>query len=163
MEIFPIIDLFREVGRVQIRQEGLYLAFSAEVWQDRPGFLRLYHCNLERTVRLGLFFLAEGRLQCHGRISLRSLGDWKNGVFSTENVTFLPLEEPLHGGSLPENAILVQKNGRQFAAVCRQNCLPEGIMPYFCFLTPMEIGGIPCLGFEIDEERKPVFSAVMQE
>ena len=160
---YPLWDLFHTCGSVEVWQEGLYVHFRGVLEENRCGFWYLHHCCGECVRRLGLFCPEGGSLVAKGKISLRQFGHWQSGAFTVRNVPFMPLQEPLDGGSLPENAALVQKNGRRFVLIARKDRLPKGIMPYFCFLAPGEICGISCLGFEIDGERKPVFSDIMQE
>ncbi len=75
----------------------------------------------------------------------------------------MPLKTPLDGGFLPENALLLQENGRQFVAIRHENRLPEEIMPYFCFLAPRVIDGTSCLVFEVDADGKPVIPEQFKE
>lgn len=164
MRTFPVYDLFETVGQVRVRQEGLYLACEAEIRTERSGFLRLYLCRAGVCHRLGLFSWDNGALRCVGRVSFRSLGDdWEDSTFAIQNVPFSPLKTPLDGGFLPQNTLLLQEKGRRFVVVRHENRLPEEILPYFCFLTPVKIDGISCLCFEIDMEGKPVISELIRK
>ena len=164
MREFPVWDMFCNVGRVQAWEEGLYLSYEAELTIDKPGFIRLYCSIGDACHRLGLFSWEDGMLRCRGRVSLRSLGqEWENGTFSLQNFPFSPLKTPLDGGFLPENALLLQENGRRFVAIRHENRLPEEIMPYVCFLAPRVIDGTSCFSFEVDAYGKPVIPEQFKE
>ena len=152
---YPIYDLFRTCGAVEARREGLYLRFCGQT-ELRQGFWHLYHCRGEQVTRLGLFCPEGESMVCHGRISLRSLGEWEGGCFTLRALPCAPLTEPLDGGYLPPRAVLLQKDGRRFVLIERKDSLPQEIMPYFCFLAPGMLADIPCLGFEIDGEGRPL-------
>lgn len=154
---FSIWDMFTEIGTVTFYEDGLYYAYSASILSDRPNFIRLY-CHIgEVTHRFGVF-TKEGKVRnCSGRISVRSLaGDLQDAYFSIQEVPLRPLKTPLDGGYLPQKALYNPQKGRRFLSICHENSLPDGILPYFCFLRQECIDGTICLAFNIDSDGKPI-------
>lgn len=151
---FPVWDQNHKVGTVKFSCSGLYYAYEAEIRTSKSDFIRLYAHSENESIKLGLFIWEGAVLHCHGRISARSL---KN---APENLRYSLQNEPLlyqNGTIWGDNVLLKTANGRRFVSIRHENDLPEEIMPYFCFLHPIEIDGTNFLGFEIDSTEKPVF------
>lgn len=160
MPLYDIWDLFDKVGAVEFVCNGLYYSYEAEIRTSRTDFVRLYGHSETGSVKLGLFIREGNVLRCRGRISARSLEN------VPENLRYSLQNEPIlfPKGSLSNpNVLLWNANGRRFVSIRHENHLPDEIMPYFCFLTPMEIDGTSCLGFEIDNDEKPLFSELIKE
>ena len=151
----------KEQGTVTLEQRGLYYAFRSDVFLEREGFCRLHYHTENRSVRIGLFCRGEDRLSCTGSISARQLGLEETGVFSVTEEPWLPLREPLDGGMLPAGALCRREGDCRIVAVPDKAELPCEIMPFFCFLTPEIIEGLPCLSFLADRQGRPVVPEII--
>lgn len=160
MPLYHVWDFFDKVGTVEFVCNGLYYDYEAEIRTSRTDFVRLYGHSETGSIKLGLFIYEGTVLRCRGRISARSLGNEPENLrYSLQNEPLLYLKDRL----LYQNALLWNPKGRRFVVIRHENRLPDEVMPYFCFLKPLEVDGTSCLGFEVDNNEKPVFSELMME
>lgn len=131
MHTFPVLDNFEEVGNVRFEKNGLYYTYESVIRTSRTDFVRLYANHENESVKLGLYIRNGDKLYCRGRVSARSL-------------KYVPEHLCYSLQNAPNNSLLggyCTENGRQFWVMYPQNCLPEEIMPYFCFLKAEQING----------------------
>lgn len=148
--------LFEQVGTVTLDRCGLYFRFHAAILPVPCGFCRLYYHTCSGSVRLGLFGKGREEFACDGSISARQLGLTPEGVFSVTEVPWMPLSVPLDGGAMPPGAVCCRDGERRRIALPDGPELPHEILPFFCFLAPESIEGLPCLTMWVDGQGRPV-------
>ncbi len=157
---YPVMRLFEQVGTVTLEPRGLYICFRASIRLACSGFCRLYYHTVRRTVRLGLFCQREDGLFCQGSVSARQLGLEEGGVFSLTEAPWLPFSEPLDGGIVVPGAVCCREGEMRRIVIADGPELPPEIMPYFCFLAPERVEGLPCLTMWVDRQGRPMVPEV---
>lgn len=148
--------LFEQVGTVTLERSGLYFRFYAVIRPVSRGFCRLYYHTGGGSVRMGLFGKCGEEFSCVGSISARQLGLAEDGMFSVTEVPWRPLSVPLDGGVTVPGALCCRKGEKKWIVLPDgPELLPE-ILPFFCFLAPERIEGLPCLTMWVDGQGRPV-------
>ena len=148
--------LFEQVGTVTLERRGLYFAFHARIRRVSEGYIRLYYHAGGRSVRMGLFGEREDGFVCLGSISARQLSMEEGGVFSVTDTPWLPALESLDGGLVVPGAVFCRMGELRRIAIPDGEMPPSEIMPFFCFLAPEMIEGLPCLSIWVDGQGRPV-------
>lgn len=161
VQSFPVMRLFEQVGTVTLEQQGLYFSFHARMRAADNGFVRLYYHTEAQSVRVGLFCEKNGAPVCLGSISARRLGLQNRGVFSVTEQPWLPLGEALDCGMLPPGALYRREGDRRRVIVPDGPQLPCEIVPFFCFLVPETLEGLPCLSLLVDRHGRPVVPEII--
>ena len=156
MHTCPVFDLFSQVGEVTLRQEGLYFRLLSTIYTAREGFIHLFAHGENYTEQLGLYLPQADEHFLQSRISARRLGEVSALRFSINSVPYHCLTQPLADGFFPKSALLLQEEKTRCVIIPAQAPFEEEIMPFFCFLQPKKIEGLPCLTLEVNEHGRPI-------
>lgn len=159
MSEYPVWDPYAQIGTVKFRREGLYFHFESILHGVSNEFKRLYSHCFGKTLNLGLYVIENEKLICRGKVSQNMLGSLPDDMLFSIQKNYNFSLKPL---LLNEQIIFRKENGRCFVTIRHENSLPDEIMSFFCFLMPVRIGGEEYLGFEINDEGRPV-AQIMQE
>lgn len=161
MLTFPITRLFDRVGTVRAEQDGLYLKYEAMQEAALAPDTGLFYHGPAGTQRLGRFFPEGNALICRGKISLRRLGGSPDaGVFSVTGHPWREFDGTLDGGVRPPAAVYRETENGLFLAFPDTPVFPPELTPFFCFLVPQIIEGLPCLTMTVDRLRRPIMEDI---
>jgi len=154
---FGVFELYERVGIIEIVQNGLYYDYSAKIHKCRETFVKLYCHNRRDCVPLGVFAPSDGGFLCRGRISVRQLGEIDNDTgFSTRPEAWKKGVKSVGDLHLPPKALLLEEDSGYAIAAARYDVFPAELLPYFCFITAANLGGVPCLILRADKQGRPI-------
>ena len=149
--LFPVWRLRGRVGEIRWEQSGLYWEYTARLFAEADGFVRLFLHAGEKSVRLGLFHLENGVPSLCGRISIHALKHLCEPFsFSILQEAYLP--PAVSNSPLPFCAKRID-GGWEYCIPLEE--INDAALPYFCFFRPSVVDGRSCVLLTQDREGKP--------